>query len=271
MPARSVARSTSLTRHPARPPGHRPGRATAPGRRGRPGPRRRHGPCGCRRPRRRPGARSPRQRPVPHPWGTSTAVWLHAPCVSAAQRDAVQHVGRAGGVDDVGPGAGEQVGQGVDDAAAQPDRPVGGGDGDAAGGAPGLQRPEQAGLGLRPEQHVHRALALAQPLGQREQRGARAAVRDQHAGDRLLGQRERPAQRADDVERGAGRGRRQPPGARVRRLEDALDGAAVGARRTDPVDRERAAQRGRGHRAADGRRRRTCRAGTARGRRARPA
>ena len=61
--------------------------------------------------------------------------------------------------------------------------------------------------------------------------GARAvAAADQHAADRLAGQRERPAERADDVDRR--RARRSPASHAVPvpvHREDDLDGAAVDA------------------------------------------
>ena len=74
--------------------------------------------------------------------------------------------------------------------------------------APRLDDPEQPVLGRRAEHHLDVAAALAQRLGQPEQRRRAVAAADEHAGHRLGGQRERPAERADDVDRVVGAQRR---------------------------------------------------------------
>ncbi len=52
----------------------------------------------------------------------------------------------------------------------RPERAVVGGDGDAVGGAAGLDDAEEAVLGGRAEHHLDVAAALAQRLGEPEQR-----------------------------------------------------------------------------------------------------
>ncbi len=85
--------------------------------------------------------------------------------------------------------------------------------------------------------------------GQREQGRAAVAAADQQAADRVARNRERPAQRAGDIQHVPGPALRQPPGSPAARGEDELHGAAmVGAH---VVDRERPPQQHGGVRAAD--------------------
>ena len=120
------------------------------------------------------------------------------------------------------------------------DRAVPGDHGDRPGGTPRVERTEQVRLVGGGEQHGHHAAALAQPLGEREQRGGGVPLADEQAGDRLLGQRERSAQRSGDLDRGPLREAGQPAGAGADRLDDELEGGAVAAGRPDPVDPEAA-------------------------------
>ena len=124
--------------------------------------------------------------------------------------DGVQRGHRAGGVDDGGARALQHLPDHVGDAAALPDRPVAGHDRDRPGRAPGLQRREQVGLVGAGDQQAHRAVALAQPLGQREQRRRGVPLADQQARHRLGRQRERPPERPGHLQRGAGRLGDQP-------------------------------------------------------------
>ena len=68
------------------------------------------------------------------------------------------------------------------------------------GGAAGPQRAENPVRAGRAEHEVDLAAALAEPVGQREQGRAAVPDADQQAADRLPGQRERAAERADHVE-----------------------------------------------------------------------
>ena len=129
------------------------------------------------------GTAQPWQRPVAQISGSSRAIWLQAPCSLGGRGDGVQEWRRAGGVDDVGGGALEDAAAGAPShGPAQPDRAVAGDHRHRAGGPPGLQRGEQVGLVGRGEDQRHRAPALAQPLGQREERRGGMPVADQHAG-----------------------------------------------------------------------------------------
>ena len=64
-----------------------------------------------------------------------------------------------------------------------------------------LQRAEEAVLAGRAEHEVDAAAPLAQALAEREQRRLAVPAADQHAADRVLRQREGPAERSDDVDR----------------------------------------------------------------------
>ena len=114
-----------------------------------------------------------------------------------------------------------------------------------------LQRTEEPRLGRGTEHHVHRALALAQPLGEPEQRSRSVATPDKRARHRLLRQLERATERADHVDRVVRLQALHPAGAGAVRGEHDLDGAAVDARRPDPVDREGATQQRAGRLTAD--------------------
>ena len=114
-----------------------------------------------------------------------------------------------------------------------------------------LQRTEEPRLGRGAEHHVHGAPALAQPFGEPEQRSRSVATADERAGDRLLRQLERATERADDVDRVVRLQALHPAGAGAVRGEHDLDGAAVDARRPDPVDREGATQQRAGRLTAD--------------------
>ena len=265
-PVRGAPTASSGTRPHARPRT----RPSAPGRRGRPVPRRRSAPSGSARRRRRPASRrscrrrrrrpsTPRRRPAPR-----------RPAASATRVIDCEHRHRAAAVDDAGAGAADDVGQHVGDPAAGAQRAVVGGDGDAVGRAAGLDDAEEPVLARRAEHHLDVAAPLAQGGGQPEQRRAAVAAADEDA--------RRPARWAAGTAARAGRRRRpcraarssrQPPGARPVRGDDDVDGAAVGAARADLVDREAAAQQGRGGVAADGQRDELARAGPARRRPAR--
>src|SRR5207342_2896535 len=86
-----------------------------------------------------------------------------------------------------------------------PDRAVTGDHRDRAGGAPGLQRGEQVRLVGGGDEQGDRAAALAEPLGEREERGRGVPLPDEEAVDRLLGERERAAERAGDRQLRPGR------------------------------------------------------------------
>ena len=152
----------------------------------------------------------------------------------------VQGGERAGGVHDLGGGAVEDLVEDVGHGAPAAHRAVGGDDGDRAGGAAGLERGEQVGLVGAGDDQGDGAAALAEPLGEREERGGGVPLADQQAADRLLGQRERPAERAGDLDPGAGGEGREPAGAGPDGLDDELEGGAVPAHGLDPVDPEAA-------------------------------
>ena len=158
--------------------------------------------------------------------GRSRAVWLHAPWASAAAATACSVRHRAGRVDDLGGGAGQHVVDGVGDLPRRPTEPSRGHDGDRAGGAARLQAPRAGGPRRRRRPPGDGAAALAEPLGEREERRGGVPLADQDAADRLLGQGEGPAERAGDLEPGAAapggsarwcRGRRPRRPARARR------------------------------------------------------
>ena len=220
-----------------------------------------------RRPRRPRGPAQPWHRPVAQVSGCSRATWLQAPAASAAAATAWSVGDRAGGVDDGGARALQHLPDQVGDGAALPDRPVAGHDRDRAGRAPGLQRGQQVGLVGAGDQQAHRAVALAQPLGQREQRRRRVALPHQQARHRLGGQRERPPERPGDLQRGAGRLGGQPGGARGRAPRRPARGWRRSRPRSSPCG-----SRTPGAPAARRRstRPRTCRGGTVRRCRARP-
>ena len=194
---------------------------------------------------------------MPHGIGTSSAVWLHAPCCSATaatpcrRRAARRRRRRRPGCGPAGPAARRRR---VPRMPTEPSAVV--------TVTPRVARrassaPNSCGLGAAAEQHVHGAAALAQPLGQREQRRARAALADQHAGDRLLGQRERAGPAARRRRAGCRPGPRRATQAAsapcVGDREDALDGAAVGTGGRGPGARAgRGAARPLRQRAADG-------------------
>ena len=65
----------------------------------------------------------------------------------------------------------------------------------------GIERTEQPVAGRGAEHGVDAAAAGAQRVGQQEQRRGAVAAADQHAVGGLARQRERPAERTDDVDR----------------------------------------------------------------------
>ncbi len=115
-------------------------------------------------------------------------------------RHGVQGVVTAGGVHDLRAGAAQGVGDHVGDPAALADRAVGGDDGDGAGRAAGLEGREQVRLVAAGDEQGDRAAALAEPLGEGEQRRGGDVLADQQARDRLLRERERPAQRTGQLD-----------------------------------------------------------------------
>ena len=171
-----------------------------PGRRGTPGRRCRRGPSGRSPSSPTTGTAQPWHRPVPQVIGCSRAVWLQAPASSAAAATACSVAGRPGGVDDLGLRLGQHLGEHVGHRAPAADRPVAGDDGDRAGRAARLERGQQVRLVVAGDDQGDGAVALAEPLGEREQRRGGVPLADEDAADRLLGQGERTAERSGDLE-----------------------------------------------------------------------
>ncbi len=144
----------------------------------------------------------------------------------------------AGGVDDRGPGARQHVADDVGHGPLLTDGSVAGDDGDRAGRAAGLQRGEQVGLVRAGDDQGDRAVALTEPLGEREHRRGGVPLADQDAADRLLRQGERPAERPGHLDPRARRLPDQPGRAGTPVLDDQLEGRAVAAGGLDPVDPE---------------------------------
>jgi hypothetical protein len=102
----------------------------------------------------------------------------------------------------------------------------------------------------RPEQEVHLAAAAAEPVGEREERGAAVAAAHQQAAHRVTGYRERPPERPGHIEYVPGTALREPAGARAYHGEHEFHGATVVGPHI--VDGERAPKQHGGLRAADG-------------------
>ena len=148
------------------------------------------------------GTAQPWQSPVAQVIGRSSASLAPGADLLGGRRDRVERRGRSGGVDDLGLRRASTSGSTSATVAALADRAVGGDHGDRAGRATRLQGGEQVRLVGAGDDQGDRALALSQPLGEREQRRRGVPLTDQHAADRLLGQRERPTERAGDLEPG---------------------------------------------------------------------
>ena len=136
---------------------------------------------------------------------------------------AAEHGVRAGRVDDVGVAAADEVVDVVGDRAALADGAVGGEDGDRPGRAPRLQGREQARLVGRGDDERDRAPALAEPLGEREERRRGVALADEQARHGVLGQGERAPERTGDRDPRADRLRGEPLGAAPPHLDDDVE------------------------------------------------
>jgi hypothetical protein len=100
---------------------------------------------------------------------------------------------------------------------------------------------EDVGLVVGCEQDRDGAAALAQALGQREQRCGGVALPDEDAVDRLLRLGERASERTGEVDLRALDQTPEPGRADSGGLDDHLEGDAMTSRRPDPVDPEAAA------------------------------
>ena len=124
------------------------------------------------------------QTPMPQAIDSSTATWRGTPYDWATVGDRLQHRHRPAGVDDVGVDPLDHLGQHVGDPALLAERAVVGGDGDAGRHALGVELAEQPVLGRGAEHEVDPAAAVAQRLGQREQRRGAVAAADEDRGAR---------------------------------------------------------------------------------------
>ena len=158
------------------------------------------------------GTAQPWHRPVAQVSGRSSAVWLQAPWPSAAAATACRVAAGRRRTRPRRRSAASTSSRTSATAPRRPTEPSRGDHGDGAGRAAGLQRGEQVGLVGAGHHEGDRAAALAQPLGEREQRRRGVPLPDEQAADRLLGQREGPAERAGQL-----RPSRRAPGRPARR------------------------------------------------------
>ena len=222
-------------------PAHPAGRRT-------PGPRRRSGRSAIVPSSPRTGSTQVMHTPMPQAIDSSTATWARMARSRAIVADRLQHRHRPAGVDDLGADPLDRVGQYVgDQALARPADAVVGGDGDLPDGALGRQLAEQPPGGGRAEHDLDRRAVVEQRLREREQRRRAVAAADQHGRRRPGRERERGAERADEVER-----RRRPAARTSQRVPgpcSATTNWTVPANAplgVAPLQRERAAQHHRG-------------------------
>ncbi len=175
----------------------------------------------------------------------------HRDVVTAGERGHLaEHPHRAACVDDVRPRLVDRLREAVGDQPPHPHRTVLGGDHRGARGPAGGHRAEDPVRARRAEQEVHLAAAAAEPVGQREERGAAVAAAHQQAAHRVARDGERPPERPGHVEHVPGAALGQPAGPRAHHGEHKFHGAAVVGPHI--VDGERAAQQHGGFRAAHG-------------------
>src|SRR6266702_2878526 len=153
---------------------------------------------------------------------------LHRDVVPAGQHGhRAEHPHRPAGVDHVGPGLVDDLGEQVGHLAAGAQRAVLGGNHRAAPAAPRGERPEHPVRAGRAQQVVHLAAAGAQLAAEREQRRAAVPAAHEQRVHRIPRDRERPAQWSRHVEGVPGPALGQPPGARPGHREHELHRAAV--------------------------------------------
>ena len=155
-----------------------------------------------------------------------------------------EHPHRAAGVDHIGPALVNDLAEDVGDLAAHPHRAVLGGDRRGPPAAAGGERAEHPVGAGGTDQEVNRAATAAQPVRQREQRGAAVPAPDEQAAHRVAGNGKRPPERPGDVDHVSRPPPGQPAGTGADDGEYELHRAAVVGPHV--VDRERAAQQHRG-------------------------
>src|SRR5260221_9051351 len=140
---------------------------------------------------------------------------LHGNVIPAGQRrHLAKHRHRPARVDHVGPCLVDHLAEHVGHDPADAERAVHRGDRRRPASAPSGQRAENPVTARGAEEEVHRAAPFPHPVSEREQRRAAVSAPHEQAAHRIPGNRERPAERAGQVEHVPGAALGQPPGPR---------------------------------------------------------